>query len=60
MIRIREIAGRPIAHWISPKFIEDLPLDGDESFQQSLIDIVPANFHQKLECKRYEMPFSGV
>lgn len=39
MIRIREIAGRPIAHWISPKFIEDLPLDGDESFQQSLIGI---------------------
>lgn len=39
MIRIREIAGRPIAQWISPKFIEDLPLDGDESFQQSLISI---------------------
>lgn len=39
MIRIREIAGRPITHWISPKFIEDLPLDGDESFQQSLIGI---------------------
>lgn len=40
MIRIREIAGRPIAHrMILRNFIEDLPIDGDESFQQSLISV---------------------
>lgn len=40
MIRIREIAGRPIAHrMILRNFIEDLPINGDESFQQSLIGV---------------------
>lgn len=63
MIRIREIAGRPIAHWISPKFIEDLPLDGGESFKQSLIgirDMLQPIFIKNLNVKGIKRPFSGV
>lgn len=40
MIRIREIAGRPIARQMFLRnFIEDLPIGGDESLQQSLIGV---------------------
>lgn len=40
MIRIREIAGRPIARQMFlQNFIEDLPIGGDESLQQSLIGV---------------------
>lgn len=63
MIRIREIAGRPIAHWISPKFIEDLPLDGDESFQQSLIgirDMLQPIFIKNLNVKGMKCHFQEL
>lgn len=69
MIRIQEITGRPIARRMFLRnLIEDLPIDGDESFQKSLIGLRdmlrPSLFNnlneQGMNCHFQEVLYSAM
>lgn len=69
MIRIQEITGRPIARrMFLQNLIEDLPIDGDESFQKSLIGLRdmlrPSLFNnlneQGMNCHFQEVLYSAM